>query len=266
MKNIVGYLTLWIIAIGIIAPIVVVAGVSIGATKTIVFPPTELSLHWYQILLSDPDWLKAILTSLIVAAFAAIISVTLALAINYVLWRRKSGFSKLVFSLGLGPFLLPPIILALGASLFWAEMGWYGRIEATVVSHGIFFVTLPLVILARGFAGLTDDVVEAAQMMGATPKQLFRTIVLPLITPYLLTGFTLVFIISVNEYLIANMISGFVVETLPVKIFNNVRYGYSPVVAAASMLFITITIGMLLLVARSTDLLSLLGVTKDTDR
>ena len=76
----------------------------------------------------------------------------------------------------------------------------------------------------------------------------------------------LVFIISVNEYLIAYMISGFVVETLPVKIFNNVRYGYSPVVAAASMLFITITIGMLLLVARSTDLLSLLGVTKDTDR
>ena len=234
MNRLTGHWVLWLIALGIITPMVVVAGVSFGASKTIVFPPQEFSLHWYQVLLSDPDWLKAIGTSLTVAFFAALISVVLALAINYVLWRLKTGFARFVFGLGLGPFLLPPIILALGASLFWAEMGWYGRIEATMISHGIFFVTLPLVILARGFANLTDDVVEAAQMMGATPSQLFRTIVLPLITPYLLTGFALVFIISVNEYLIANMISGFVVETLPIKIFNNVRYGYSPVAAGKS--------------------------------
>lgn len=263
MNHLFGRLLLWLIAFGILAPIVVVAGVSIGASKTITFPPTELSLIWFKTLLSDPDWLRSIGVSLIVAVLAALISVTIALAINYVLWRLKSGFSRMVFALGLGPFLLPPIILALGASLFWAEVGWYGRIEATIISHGIFFVTLPLVILSRGFAAITDEVVEAARLMGATPWQLFRTIVLPLITPYLLTGFAIVSIISVNEYLIANMISGFVVETLPVKIFNNVRYGYSPVVAAASMLFIFITVGVLAMVARSIDLLALLGVAKD---
>lgn len=37
----------------------------------------------------------------------------------------------------------------------------------TTISHGIFFVTLPLVIIACGFAALTDDVIEAAQVMGA---------------------------------------------------------------------------------------------------
>ncbi len=263
MNLLAGRVVLWVIAFGIIAPIVIIAGVSVGASKTITFPPTALSLQWYQTLLTDPDWLRAIVTSLVVAVLAAIISVLLALAINYALWRTKSRFSKMVFSLGLGPFLLPPIILALGASLFWAELGWYGRIEATIVSHGIFFVTLPLVILSRGFAKITDEVVEAAQLMGATPVKLFRTIVLPLIMPYLLTGFAIVAIISVNEYLIANMISGFVVETLPIKIFNNVRYGYSPVVAAASMLFIGITVGVLALVARTIDLLALLGMTRD---
>ena len=123
-------------------------------------------------------------------------------------------------------------------------------------------MTLPLVIISRGFASLTDDVVEAATIMGATQSQLFTSIVLPLITPYLLTGFALVAIISVNEYLIANMIAGFVVETLPIKIFNNVRYGYSPVVASASMFFVAITVTALLLVARSTDLLVLLGAEK----
>jgi len=254
---------LWCIAICIIAPFIIVAGVSIGASKTIAFPPEALSLRWYTVLFTDPDWLKAIGTSLLIAVLAAVISVSLALAINYALWRLKTKFSQFVFALGLGPFLLPPIILAMGASLFWAEVGWYGRIEATIISHGIFLVTLPLVVIARGFANLTDDVVEAAKMMGASQWQLFKTIVFPLIRPYMLTGFALVAIISVNEYLVANMISGFVVETLPIKIFNNVRYGYSPVVASASMLFVTITVGVLLLISRSTDLLALLGSSRN---
>ncbi len=252
------------VAILLVAPFVVVFGVSVGASKTISFPPDALSAQWYNTLFTEPDWLAAIGRSLLIAAIAALISVTIALAANYVLWRRQSGFSKLVFALGLGPFLLPPIILALGASIFWAEFGWYGRMEATIISHGVFFVTLPLVILARGFAALTEEVIEAAQMMGATQAQVFRTVILPLIAPYLITGFALVAIISVNEYLIANMISGFVVETLPIKIFNNVRYGYSPVVASASMLFVGITVTVLLVLARLTDLVSLLGASKES--
>lgn len=256
-------LYLWIIGILLIAPFVVVLGVSVGASRTITFPPEALSATWYVELLTEPDWLAAIGRSLLIAVLAGIIATTIALAINYVLWRSDTRFAKAAFALGLGPFLLPPIILALGASLFWAEVGWYGRIEATIISHGVFFVTLPLVIIARGFAALTNEVVEAAQMMGATPSQVFRTIVLPLVAPYVATGFALVAIISVNEYLIANMISGFIVETLPIKIFNNVRYGYSPVVAAASTLFVILTMTILLILARITDLVALFGTSRD---
>ena len=264
MKGIGGKLYLLMLLLVIVLPFIVVAGVSIGASKTITFPPTAFSGQWYHMLFTEPEWLKAMGMSLLIALTAAIISVLLALLINYTLWRLNTRFTRFTFALGLGPFMLPPIILALGASLFWAEVGWYGRIEATIISHGIFLVTLPLVILARGFASITDDVVEAATMMGATPWKLFTTIVLPLMTPYLLTGFVLVAILSFNEYLIANMISGFIVETLPIKIFNNVRYGYSPVVASASMFFVAITVTALLLVARSTDLLALLGASKDS--
>jgi len=222
-------LYLWIIATLLVAPFIVVLGVSIGASRTITFPPEALSGAWYAELLSEPDWLAAIGRSLLIAALAGLIATTVALAINYVLWRTGSRFAKATFALGLG-----------------------------------FFVTLPLVIIARGFAALTDDVIEAAQMMGATPGQVFRTVVLPLIAPYVVTGFALVAIISVNEYLIANMISGFVVETLPIKIFNNVRYGYSPVVAAASMLFVILTMTILLILARITDLVALFGTSKDS--
>ena len=121
MKGAGGRLLLCFVATFIIAPFVVVAGVSIGASKTIVFPPTELSLRWFGILFTDPDWLKSIGMSLLIAGSAALLSVVLALAINYVLWRLKSRFSRMVFALGLGPFLLPPIILALGCLLYTSD-------------------------------------------------------------------------------------------------------------------------------------------------
>jgi putative spermidine/putrescine transport system permease protein len=147
--------------------------------------------------------------------------------------------------------------------VFWAEMGWYGRAEATVISHGVFFVTLPLVIIARGFAALSDDVIEASRTMGATPWQTFTKVIFPLVLPYVITGYALVAIISVNEYLISYMVSGFAVETLPIRIFNNVRYGYTPVVASAAMGFALLTIGVLLVLSMITDLLKLLGASRD---
>lgn len=254
---------MWIIGTGLILPFVIVAGVSINADSNISFPPSELSAKWYTMLVTKSDWLIPIRNSLLIAVFAALLSVSIALAANYVLWRLKSGFGKLVFALGVGPFMLPPIIIAMGASVFWAEIGMYGRVEATVISHGVFFVTLPLVIIARGFAALSDEVIEASRTMGATPMQTFTKIIFPLVLPYVVTGYALVAIISVNEYLISYMVSGFAVETLPIRIFNNVRYGYSPVVASAAMGFALLTIGVLLVLSTITDLLKLLGGSRD---
>ncbi|WP_170400896.1 ABC transporter permease [Ruegeria arenilitoris] len=251
------------IATGLILPFLIVAGVSISAESNIAFPPQQLSARWYTELLTQRDWLIPIRNSLVIAAFAALLAVSIALAANYVLWRLKSGFGRLIFAIGVGPFMLPPIIIAMGASVFWAEMGWYGRAEATVISHGVFFVTLPLVIIARGFAALSDDVIEASRTMGATPLQTFTKVIFPLVLPYVITGYALVAIISVNEYLISYMVSGFAVETLPIRIFNNVRYGYTPVVASAAMGFALLTITVLLLLSTITDLLKLLGASRD---
>lgn len=251
------------IATGLILPFLIVAGVSINAESNISFPPSELSAQWYVVLLTERDWLIPIRNSLVIAVFAGLIASSIALAANYVLWRLKSSFGRLVFALGVGPFMLPPIIIAMGASVFWAEMGWYGRAEATVISHGVFFVTLPLVIIARGFAALSDDVIEASRTMGATPLQTFTKVIFPLVLPYVITGYALVAIISVNEYLISYMVSGFAVETLPIRIFNNVRYGYTPVVASAAMGFAILTIGTLLLLSTITDLLKLLGGSRE---
>lgn len=250
---------LWMIAAFLLIPFAIVAGVSLNPARQIAFPPKSLSGVWFVEMVTDRGWQVAIWNSFSIAFIAAVLATAVALLAAYALWRRDTWLSRSVFSLGLGPYMVPPIILALGASIFWAEVGLYGSRWATAISHGILFVTLPLVIISRGFSALNRDVVDSSSISGASPRQTFFRVILPIIAPYIITSFVIVAIISVNEYLISSFISGFTVETLPIKIFNNVRYGYSPLLAAAAVGFAALTVGALVLVSFFTDLVELFG-------
>jgi putative spermidine/putrescine transport system permease protein len=157
------------------------------------------------------------------------------------------------------PFILPPVITALGFLTFWATVGAYGQSWTAVISHAIFFVTLPLVTLSLGFASIDRSLVEAASTMGANDRTVMRTIVLPLILPYLVSGYAFAFVLSLNEYIVAYMTVGFTMETLPIKVFNALRYGYTPTMAAASVLFVTVAALVFGLIARFGDIRRLLG-------
>jgi putative spermidine/putrescine transport system permease protein len=154
---------------------------------------------------------------------------------------------------------LPPVITALGLLTFWATTGFYGQPWTAVISHAIFFVTLPLVTLSLGFSAIDRSLVEAAATMGADDRTIFRTVVLPLITPYLVSGYAFAFVLSLNEYIVAYMTVGFTMETLPIKIFNALRYGYTPTMASVTVLFVVLAAVIYSLIARYGDLLKLLG-------
>ncbi|MGH6959154.1 MAG: ABC transporter permease, partial [Dongiaceae bacterium] len=62
-----------------------------------------------------------------------------------------------------------------------------------------------------------------------------------------------------NEYIIAYLVAGFTVETLPIKIFNSLRYGYTPVMAAVAVVFVVVAMIVFGLIARFGDLPKLLG-------
>jgi len=250
---------LWAIAAFLLIPFAIVAGVSLNPARQIAFPPKSVSGAWFVEMVTDRGWQVASWNSFSIAFIAAMLATSVALLAAYALWRRDTWLSRSVFALGLAPYMVPPIILALGASVFWAEVGLYGSRWATTISHGVLFVTLPLVIISRGFSVLNREIVDASNISGASPTQTFTRVILPIIAPYVVTSFAIVAIISVNEYLISSFISGFTVETLPIKIFNNVRYGYTPVLAAAAIGFAAVTVGVLVLVSFFTDLVELFG-------
>jgi putative spermidine/putrescine transport system permease protein len=243
----------------LLAPLFVVAGVSLNEKKELIFPPHGFSLGWYGELLSQADWLNAIRHSLIIAVLSALLAVSVAFPLAYFLWRHKVWYAQILFTLSVAPFRLPPVITALGFLLFWVNVGLYGNIIATIISHAIFFVTLPLVTISLGLESIDRQVVEASRMLGADGRTVFRTIVLPMVRPYLISGYAFAFVLSLNEYIVAYMVAGFTVETLPIKIFNSLRYGYTPVMAAVAVVFVLLAGLVFGLIARFGDLPRLLG-------
>lgn len=245
------------------SPLIVVAGVSVNAKQTLAFPPQGFSLSWYADIFIDTGWRNALFASLVLAILSAALAVAIALPLSWFLWRRIAPWANVFQILGIAPFTLPPVITALGLLTFWATTGFYGQPWTAVISHAIFFVTLPLVTLSLGFTAIDRSLVEAAATMGADDRTIFRTVVLPLITPYLVSGYAFAFVLSLNEYIVAYMTVGFTMETLPIKIFNALRYGYTPTMASVTVLFVVLAAVIYSLIARFGDLLKLLGANSE---
>lgn len=248
-----------LVALFLSGPFLTVAGVSVNEKQSLVFPPEGFSLSWYGQLFTDPAWRAALVHSLLLASGAAALALAIAFPLSWFLWRRVAPWANIFRLLGVAPFILPPVITALGFLTFWATVGAYGQSWTAVISHAIFFVTLPLVTLSLGFASIDRSLVEAASTMGANDRTVMRTIVLPLILPYLVSGYAFAFVLSLNEYIVAYMTVGFTMETLPIKVFNALRYGYTPTMAAASVLFVTVAALVFGLIARFGDIRRLLG-------
>ena len=255
-----------LVAAFLAGPLVVVAGVSVNEKQTLTFPPQGFSLAWYGQIFSDAGWRSALVNSVTLAAASAALAVLIALPLAWFLWRRVAPWANVFRLLGIAPFILPPVITALGFLSFWATIGFYGQGWTAMVSHAIFFVTLPLVTLSLGFASIDRSLVEAAATMGADDRTVLRTVVLPLILPYLISGFAFAFVLSLNEYIVAYMTVGFTMETLPIKIFNALRYGYTPTMASVSVFFVLLAAIVFGLIARFGDLPKLLGALSSDER
>jgi putative spermidine/putrescine transport system permease protein len=248
-----------VVAVFLAAPLVVIGAVSVNKKQMLNFPPQGFSIDWFAQIFTDPEWFRALIASLVLAALSAALAVAIALPLSWFLWRRDAPWARIFQVLGVAPFTLPPVITALGFLTFWAASGFYGQPWTAVIAHAIFFVTLPLVTLSLGFSSLDRSLVEAAAVMGADDRVVFRTVVLPLILPYAVSGYAFAFVLSLNEYIVAYMTIGFVMETLPIKIFNALRYGYTPTMAAVSFLIVTLTALVFAAIARFSDLPQLMG-------
>jgi sulfate transport system permease protein len=190
------------------------------------------------------------------ASFAAAgLNAALGLLVAWVLVRYDFAGRRLFDALVDLPFALPTAVAGLVYSSLYAPNGWLGRylvplgVEAAYSRLGIVlvltFTGFPFVVrtVQPVLEGLDADLEEAALLLGATRWQTFRRVLLPSLTPPLLTGFALAFARALGEYgsviFIAGNRRG---ETViaPVLIVRRLEaFGYAEAAAIAVVLLVT---------------------------
>jgi len=224
------------------APLAIIVAVSFTPAEFLTFPPGGFSLRWYVEFFTDSSWTGALVNSLSIAGLSALLATTIGGVLAFALDRFDYRFERTLGAFGVLPILIPPVIIAVAFLVFFLQFGLAGNSLAIIVAHGIFYAPFPFILITQGLGEIDRTYEEAAMNLGASSVRTIRTITYPLLRTNVISGALFAFILSLNEYIIAWLLSLFLVDTIPIQIFNQLRYSYPPTIAAASTVFIALTV------------------------
>ena len=236
------HLMVFAILIFLLLPTVIVVPMSLNGEQYLAFPPRSWSLRWYAAYFGDPEWIAATLLSLEVAALTTVAATVLGTCASLALVRSDIGNHGWLNALILAPMIVPHVVIAVAMYLQLAPLGLTGTLSGFVIAHTV--LALPYVVLTVSAAlyRLDPALEMAALSLGASRPQAFFGVTLPLILPGVATGAAFAFIISLDEAVVSFFISGVSGKTLPRKLFEDIDYSLSPVIAAASTLLVTVSL------------------------
>jgi len=210
------------------------------------------SLSWdgFVAAVTAPRVVASLKLSFGAALVAAAINAVFGLLVAWVLVRYPFPGRRLVDALVDLPFALPTAVAGIALTAIYAPNGWLGAplleafgLKVAFTPLGVLvalvFIGLPFVVrtVQPVLEDMERELEEAAQSLGATPFQVFHRVILPTVTPALLTGFALAFARAVGEYGSVIFIAGnmpMVSEIAPLMIITKLeQYDYAGATAVA---------------------------------
>ena len=141
------------------------------------------------------------------------------------------------------------IVLALCASLGAAVIGTLGAFGMTtlILAHTAFCVPYVYMLVKARLVGMDKSLAEAARDLGAGEVRVFFDITLPLLVPAILSGMLLSFAMSLDDVIISIFVTGVNVNTLPIKVYTQIKTGVTPEINALCTLMLGATIILVVL-------------------
>jgi putative spermidine/putrescine transport system permease protein len=234
----------------LLLPIAIIAVFALNPTPYIAFPPVGVSLRWFVKFFASPEFMNSLWLSLRVAAVVVVLSTVMGALAALAIARGNLPGARLLTAIFLSPLMLPAILtgLALFQVFMLADIG--RPLWGLVVGHTL--VAVPYV-LRTTLAVLHDfdrRVEEAAAVLGAPPARVFREVTLPLIRPGVMAGGIFAFIVSFDQFPISLFLVVPNSETLPVVLFNYIRFDLDGAIAAASMVSIALALAVVFALER----------------
>ncbi len=232
----------------LIAPIIVSILMSFDARSYLGrFPPTEFSVQWYARFFSDTYYLAGLQTSLILATIAAIVSTCAGVSAAIVLDRYDFPGKQALETVFLSPLVIPAVVIGFAMLLFFALIGVFQGFPRLLAGHII--ITFPYTVRTTlaGLTGIRRNLTEAAMTLGATERQAFWDVTFPLARTGMVAGAVFAFAFSMDDVAVSLFLTSPETYTLPVAMVSMMRTNFDLTIAAASVILMLFTIGLIIL-------------------
>ena len=147
----------------------------------------------------------------------------------------------------LTPIMIPEIILGMVFMAFFAMLSLPFGMLTLVLGHTTFCVPYVFMMVKSSLVGIDKSLGEAAKDLGATEIRAFFTITLPLITPAVISGMLLAFAMSLDDVVISIFVTGAKTNTLPIRIYTQLKSGVTPEINALCTLMLAATFVLVVL-------------------
>lgn len=199
----------------------------------------DFTFDWYLKAFKNPTIQVAALNSLLIAVVAALASTTVAVLAALAMARGKTFKGQpVLFAVINLPLMIPEIVTAVSSLVFFIAIGFNLGLLTVLIAHVVFCIPFAYLPIAARLQGIKGHFEEAALDLYATRWQAFRYILMPMLMPGIISGLMLAFIVSLDDFIITNMVAGPGTTTLPIAIYGMVRVGFTPEINAISTLLL----------------------------
>ena len=200
------------------------------------------SLRWYRTLLRDAAVFEALGNSLVLASLSCLAAAVIGTLGAVGMHRLKSRTTGPMEYLSTLPIMIPEIILGMVFMAFFSLLGLPFGMTTLVIGHTAFCIPYVFMLVKARLVGMDPSLAEAARDLGAGEAQVFFHITLPLIAPAILSGMLLSFAMSMDDVIISIFVTGVSINTLPIKIYSQIKFGVTPEINALCTLMLAATV------------------------
>ncbi|HEV8390764.1 MAG TPA: ABC transporter permease [Dongiaceae bacterium] len=241
----------------LISPILIVIPISFNNSSFLSFPRGDWSLRWYEDFFFNDRWTTAVKNSIIIAFFSTILSTTLGTVAALGLSRPSFPARALVMAVLISPMVVPVVITAAALFFFYANplvvtseptIILNNTYAGVILAHTLLATPFVVITVTATLTGFDQSMIRAGASLGAPPTLVFRKVILPLISPGVISGALFAFVTSWDEVVCVLFIGSSDQRTLPRQMFSGIREMISPTITAAATVLISVAVVMLVTV------------------
>lgn len=233
------------------APLIVITIFSFNNSTVQSLPLSGFTWKWYAALPGDKALISAVLLTFKLALSVTILGTVIATAFAFILVGWQGRLSSLVENLVALPVAVPGVVLGISMVMIATLFGVAPGIGRLLLGHIVFVMPVVLLVILARLRRIDESYALASRDLGAGWWTTFLRIQFPMIRSAVVGGALLGFTLSVDEVMVSLFLTG-TQPTLPVYVWNQTRFGFTPSVNA---IFTVIGVVSLLLLIASQALL-----------